>query len=294
VPIKAILLALLVIAIWGANIVAIRAGVLELEPLTFLALRFSLTALAFLPFVKWPGWKMASIIAQVGILMGVLHQGFLYAGLPLLDAGTMSILLQIQVIFVTLIGWLFLGETIRWRTWTGIGLGLAGVVVLLGGPTLEGDLTGFIFGLLSAVFIALCYVRMKALQGVHPLTFIAGMNVSAALPMLVISYAAAPDSWHTLPAHDWGLLAPILAVQVVVLSSTHIIWQKLLADNPVSLVVPWTLLMPVFGVGFAALFLGDPITLPIILGGVLTIAGVGIITIRRIQKGVPPAPEPLE
>jgi O-acetylserine/cysteine efflux transporter len=132
------------------------------------------------------------------------------------------------------------------------------------------------------------------LQGVHPLTFIAGMNLSSALPMLVISYIAAPESWHNLQDHNWTMLGSILAVQVVVLSMTHMIWQKLLADNPVSMVVPWTLLMPVFGVGFATLFLGDPITLPIILGGLLTIAGVGIITIRRIQKGVPPAPEPLE
>lgn len=293
-PIKATLLALLVIAIWGANIVAIRAGVLEMEPLTLLALRFSLTALVFLPFARWPGAKMAFIIFQVGLLMGVLHQGFLYPGLALLDAGTMSIILQTQVIFVTLLGWLFLGETIRWRTWTGIILGLAGVAVLVGGPSLHIDLTGLIYALLSSLFIAVCYVRMKALQNVHPLTFIAGMNLSSAIPMLGISYFVAPDSWHHMPDHDWSLLGWIVAFQVLVISLTHMVWQKLLANNPVSQVVPLTLLSPVFGVGFAALFLGDPITMPIVIGGLLTLAGVGIITVRRIQKKMPPAPEPQE
>lgn len=293
-PVKASLLALLVVAIWGANVVAIRAGVLEMAPLTFLSLRFSLTALAFLPFIRWPGKKMALTIMQVGVLMGVLHHGLLYAGLPLIDAGTMSIILQMQVVFTALLGWLFLSETIGWRTWTGIALGIAGIAVLLGGPTLEGEVMGFVYGLVSTFFIALCYIRMKALRGVHPLTFIAGMNLSSALPMLLISYGVNPQSWHIMADYDWTLLGGILAIQVTVLAGTHIIWQKLLADNPVSMVAPWTLLMPVFGIGFGAVLLGESITWPMIIGGLLTIAGVGIITLRRIQKGVEPAAEQLD
>lgn len=283
---KTAALCLFVIAIWGANIVAIRAGVQEMAPLTFLALRFSLTALAFIPFIQWPGIRQAWIVCQVGLLMGVLHQGFLYAGMPYLDAGTMSILLQAQVIIVTLIGWLFLKETIGWRTWAGIALGLAGIMVLFGGPSLTGQTIGFVYGFLSAFFIALCYVRMKALKDVKPLTFIALMNISSALPMLAISYGVSPESWHSLPAYNWHMLGGILAIQVFILSATHIVWQKLLATHPVSQIAPWTLLMPVFGAGFAWPLLGEPITVPMMIGGLLTIAGVGIITLRRIQKGV--------
>ncbi len=283
---KAIALCLLVVAIWGANVVMIRAGVQEMEPLTLLAIRFTLTALVFAPFIQWPGREQATLIFQIGILMGVLHQGFLYGGLAYVDAGTMSILLQAQVIIITLIGWLFLKETIRWRTWTGISLGIAGIVVLLGGPTLTAEGTlGFIYGILSAFFIAVCYVRMKSLKNVKPLTFLALMNMSSCLPMLVISYAASPQSWSGLIDHNWTLLGSILAIQVVFLSMTHVFWQKLLADHPVSQVAPWTLLMPVFGVVFAYFLLGEPITGPMVLGGLLTVAGVGIITVRRIQKG---------
>ncbi len=284
---KAIALCLLVVAIWGGNVVMIRAGVAEMEPLTLLAIRFSLTALVFLPFVQWPGRQQAWIIFQVGILMGVLHQGFLYGGLAYVDAGTMSILLQAQVIIITLIGWLFLKETIRWRTWTGIALGIAGIVVLLGGPTLSPEgIQGFIYGILSAFFISLCYVRMKAINNVKPLTFLALMNLSSCVPMLFISYFMAPHSWENLIDHNWYLLGSILAVQVIFLSMTHVFWQKLLAQYPVSQVAPWTLLMPVFGVIFAYLFIGEAITMPMIIGGILTVAGVGIITVRRIQKGI--------
>lgn len=292
---KSLILCLLVVVIWGVNVVMIRASVAEIAPLTLLAIRFALTALVFAPFIQWPGHQQAWIIFQVGILMGVLHQGFLYGGLAYVDAGTMSILLQAQVIIVTLIGWLFLKETIRWRTWTGIALGIAGIVVLLGGPTLSaGGTLGFLYGILSALFIAVCYVRMKAIHNVKPLTFLALMNISSSLPMLMISYVASPDSWHTLSDHNWHLLGGILGIQVVFLSMTHVVWQKLLAQYPVSQVAPWTLLMPVFGVIFAYLLLGEPITWPMVAGGLLTIAGVGIITVRRIQKGVPLPAESLD
>lgn len=290
----AVFLCLLVIAIWGAHVVLIRAGVQEMEPLTLLALRFVLTGLVFLPFLRWPGRQQAWIMCQVGLLMGLLHQGFLYAGLNYLDAGTMSILLQAQVIIVTLIGWLFLKETIGWRTWTGIALGIAGIVVLFGGPSLGGGWLGFSYGMLSALFVALCYVRMKALRDVQPLTFLALMNLFPAIPMLLVSYIVSPDSWQRMGDYNWVLLGGILTIQVTVLSATHVIWQKLLARYPVSQVSPWTLLMPVFGVFFAWLLLGEPVTLPMIIGGLLTIAGVGIITLRRIQKGAPVPPEPID
>jgi O-acetylserine/cysteine efflux transporter len=291
---KTIALCLFVVAVWGANVVAIRAGVQEMESLTFLAIRFACTSLIFLPFIRWPGRRQAWIMVQIGILMGVLHQGFLYAGLEHTDAGTMSILLQAQVLLVTLIGWLFLKETIGWRTWTGILLGVAGIAILFGGPSLAGDPRGFIYGLLSALFIAICYVRMKALNSAHPLTFIAIINLSAALPMLLISWLSSPESWQTITDYNWVLLGSILSIQVFVLSTTHVIWQRLLVTHPVSQITPWTLLMPIFGVVFAYLLLGEEISLQMIIGGALTISGVGIVMLRRIQKGNSLPVEPID
>lgn len=293
-PVKSALLALFVIAIWGANIVAIRAGVLELAPLTFLTLRYGLTALTFLPFMRWPGREQALIICQIGLLMGMLHQGCLYAGLEYLEAGTMAIVLQAQVILNTLLGWLFLKEVIGWRTWAGIACGLSGIIILFGGPDLSAEAIGLVLGLLSAFFVAISNMRMKALKTVHPLTFIALMNLSTALPILPISYALETDVWHHLAQYNWSLLGGILAIQVFVLSATHVFWQRLLAAHPVSQVVPWTLLMPVFGAGFAWLLLDEPITITMMAGGVLTIAGVGIIMIRRIQKGAPLASDTID
>lgn len=53
---------------------------------------------------------------------------------------------------------------------------------------------------------------------------------------------------------------------------------------PVSQIIPLTLIIPVFAVIVAVIALGEQLTLSILLGGGLTIAGVGVITLRNIQK----------
>lgn len=283
--IRTSLILLVVVAIWGLNVVTIRAGAVEMAPVTFLTLRFSLTSLLFLPFIRWPGRRNFRVLFEVGFWMCVVHQGLMYIAMPMIHAGTMSILLQMQVIFATLIGVFFLKETIGWRSWAGIIMGFIGVAILMGGPSTEGRLLGFAIGIISAFFVALSYVRMKALEDIHPPTFIGLINLLSVPFVFVLSLFMDADSWNHLDTVDWELIAPILLFQSTVISTTHIIWQKLLTQNPVSQVVPWVLLMPVFAVLFAALWLGDPITLPVVAGGTLTIAGVGIVTLRRIQKG---------
>ena len=282
---KAILLTLLVVIIWGSNFIFIKIGVSELQPLALLSLRFLLAGLIFLPFMKWPGLKKALTISSIGVLMGLLHQGFLYAGLTYVPAGMMSILLQSQVILVTLIGWIFLKEDIGWRTWVGIALGICGIIILVGGDNLNGSITGIIYGLLSAFFIAVTYIIMKRLDKVNPFTYIALIHLPVAPIIFASSIILEGTEWITnINELNWNVIGVVLIYQAVILSFSHIIWQKLLVRYPVSEIVPWTLLLPLFAVAIAAPILEEPITLSIISGGILTILGVGIITFRKIQK----------
>ena len=64
-------------------------------------------------------------------------------------------------------------------------------------------------------------------------------------------------------------------------------WQKLLAVNPVGTIVPFALLIPVFGVAASVLAFGDTITPELLIGGGITLAGVSIITARRLKKHQP-------
>jgi len=287
---KNIALVLLVIFIWGSNFVAIKVGVTAIEPLVLLAMRFTLAGLLFIPFMKWPGWEKARLIMLVGLLMGPLHQGLLYVSLTYLPAGVTSIIMKSNVIMVTLIGWLFLKEKVGWRTWAGIFVGLAGVVVIFSEALFSGEgfsapPIGYVLAFLSAFFIALTYVAQKKLDVVHAPTYIALMSLPVAPFIMLSSLVVEGTDWmHDLAAIDWQTVGFIVFYQGIILSFSHMLWQKLLVQMPISQIIPWTLLIPVVAVGSAVVLLDEALTRYIIIGGALTISGVGIVTARKIKR----------
>lgn len=292
-PLRDIVLALLVIAIWAGNVIAIKLSVEELAPLTALALRFGLTALVFLPFVRGVSGVIWRKLAEIALLMGLAHQGLLFIAMTYLPAGITSILLQTQVIFAALIGIFIFHEQTGWRTWTGILLGIAGVAVMVGAgrqDTGPGFMTGFAVIILSTIALAFAYMRLKQLPPVRPATFLFGMNGLAFPPVLAASFAMAPQGWHALPDADWALLAAVFAFQIIPVGLSHILWQRLLARNPISLVTPFALLLPVLGVALAVTMLGESLTPEMAAGGLVTMTGVAIIVLRRGARNRKPAP----
>lgn len=280
-----ILLALLVVMIWAANVIAIKLIVTETAPLTALTLRFALTGLLFLPFFRWPGWPTIRILFQIALFMSVIHQGLLVIGMSYVPASIASIVLQSQVIFSALIGWIAFGERIRWKTWTGIAVGIVGIAIMLGGRTSGGELAGYAILLVSSFSLGFAYMRMKQLPPTPPMTFICAMNGLAVPFVFTGSMALDASSWGRLPDADWLVIGCILAFQVAFVGTTHIVWQKLLARNAMSAVIPFSLLLPVFSVALSILCLGEVLTLRMVIGGCVTMGGVAIIVVRRIQKG---------
>lgn len=277
---------LAVLIIWAGNVIAIKLAVTELPPLTAATLRFVAAGLVFLPFIRRTDKKTLWTIFQISFLMNVLHIGTLFIALRMLDAASVSILLQTQVVFATILGLFFFKEKIRWRTWAGIGLATLGLVIMLGEPDLARHPQGVAIMLFSTIALAFSYVKMKHLQSVHAATYVCLMCLFAVPFSFAASLAFEPGSWQAVPAADWSVFGPVLAYQAVIVSLTHIFWQRLMHKGDVGKMSAFTLLIPVFAIFMSVLFLGEHIALPMVIGGAVTMAGVGIITRRRIQKGI--------
>lgn len=278
------LLTLLVILIWGAHFQVIKAGVEQVGPLVSLALRFGITTLIFIPFMKWPGWPAFKKIAEIGILMGILHQGLLFVASDSLDSASTAVLVQSQTIFAVILGWLILGEGFKWRTSLGLLLGGAGLVVMLGVPDVADHPQAFAMVIVSAFVLALSYIRMRQLSHVNPMTFIAILNgVSFPLALAASFVMEGTDAWHHVPDADWHVLAFVLAYQSLLVAFSHILWQRLLARNEVARVTCFTLLTPVIAITIAVLFFGTALTWQLLLGAGLVVGGLGIVVIRRVQ-----------
>jgi O-acetylserine/cysteine efflux transporter len=59
------------------------------------------------------------------------------------------------------------------------------------------------------------------------------------------------------------------------------VWYRMMRNFPVNQVMPFTLLIPLFGVLSGILFLDEPLTWFMLIGGAATLAGVAICVIRR-------------
>lgn len=275
-----------VLVLWAGNVIAIKMAVTELPPLTAAAMRFAAATLVFLPFLQVPSKKTLWIIFQISFLMNVCHIGTLFIALKMLDATSTSILLQTQVVFATILGALFFKETIRWRTWTGIGLAAAGLVVMLGTPDLAQHPQAVLIMLFSTLTLAFGYVKMKHLQSVHAPTYICLMCAFAVPFLFFASLVFEPQSYALLPDVHWEKMGPVLVFQSVVVSLTHIVWQRLMHKGDVGKITSFTLLIPFFTLVLSYFILGETLDPAMVTGGLITMLGVGIITLRRVQKGI--------
>ncbi|MBK8161137.1 MAG: EamA family transporter [Rhodospirillaceae bacterium] len=101
--------------------------------------------------------------------------------------------------------------------------------------------------------------------------------------MLALSFATEDGQLAAVSAAGlagWGAMA----YQVLIVTALcYGIWYAMMSRYPVSLVMPFTLLEPIFGATTAVLLLGEGWDWRMVAGALLTMAGLAIIIIRRPQ-----------
>ena len=105
-----ILLALVIVAIWGVNFAIIKLGLRQVSPLALGVARFLLAAFPWVFFVPRPNVPLR-MIAAYGFLIFALQFGFLFTGMKVgMSAGLASLILQLQVFFTIGLSVVVLGE----------------------------------------------------------------------------------------------------------------------------------------------------------------------------------------
>lgn len=129
---------LLFVVVWATGFIVARLVAPHVDPLSFVAYRFVLSALAFagialLARAPWPrgvhGWRDAMV---AGVLMQGCYVGSVFwavrHGLP---AGITALVTGLQPLLTALLAFPLLGERVGWRRWAGIALGFAGALLVL-------------------------------------------------------------------------------------------------------------------------------------------------------------------
>jgi len=274
--------------LWGANFAVAKFGLDSFSPIFFVALRFSLVAVLLVFVVGLPKPAMLKRLLPLSITMGVMHFTLMFLGMAELDAATSSIAIQLQTPFAAIMAAFFLGETLGWRRIVGMVTAFAGVMLIAGEPRFSDDPWPLLAVVGAAFAWALGNIQVKALgDEIDAVTLNGWIAILAAPQLLIASWLIEGPQWQNIPDATWISWAALLFQAVVIAIFTYWIWYNMMRRYPVNLVIPFTLLLPMIGVAAGALLRDETVTWQMIVGGLATVAGVGIIVLRRPAVAAP-------
>ena len=291
-----VLLAVLVVAIWGTNFVVIKAALATLPPLLFAALRF---ALAFVPaalFVARPNipWR---ILAAFGLLIGAGQFGLMFIAMRAdITPGLASLVIQTQVFFTIGLAMVFNRERLKRLQLIALALAAVGLMVI----AWHTDAATTPLGLALVLAAALCWAGgntvVQRAGKVPVLGFMVWSSLFAVPPLIGLSWwVEGPAAIANGLAHaGWGTWAAVLWQSLGNTLFGYGAWAWLMARYPAATVSPMALLVPVFGIGASAWLLSEALPIWKLGAAALVIGGLAINLLwPTSQAGAGPLPSGL-
>ncbi|MEU7881990.1 EamA family transporter [Microbispora bryophytorum] len=268
-------LAVALAAVWGVNFVVMQTGLKHYPPLTYAALRFLLAAFPAVlvaggPRVPWR-WVVAT-----GASLGVAQYGLLLLGMRAgMPAGLTSLVLQVQAVFTALFATALLGERLGPRRIAGMAVAFGGLGLIAAGVAVKSGAIPFGAFLLcvgAAAGWGLGNVATRKAAPPDSLRFMVWVSAVSAPPLLVLSLVTeGPSSLTSFTAEGVGA---VLYTAFLSTLGGFAVWGWLLTRYDASVVAPYSLLVPVFGIASAALFTGEPVSPLTVAAGALILAGL--------------------
>lgn len=285
--------ALVVVLIWGTNFIAMKTALRELTPFQLGAGRYLLAVLPLIVLVRPPklAWRF---VALYGLLQGVGQFGLLFLALKIgMSAALASVLLQTQVFFTALLGFVLLRErgspALLWgMALAALGIGCFALNYLAGGAA-SGPAattpTGFALVLLSAAMWAGSNIVVRRAQkhSAHfdVLPFMVWSSLVPIVPFVLLSLlfddAATRAVWRApaaLSVATWVSLAYLGWCATIL---AYALWTALLKRHPANKVAPFSLAVPVVGISSGMIVLGDVITPWQWAGTALVVASLAMV-----------------
>ncbi len=254
-----LLLGLAVVAVWGTNFVVIKLGLQQLPPLLFAALRFALAAVPAIFLLRRPkvAWRN---IAAYGVLIGAGQFGLLFMAMRAdITPGLASLVIQMQVFFTVGLAMLLTGDRPQRFQWVATAIAASGIAVI----ALNSDGSATPLGLLMISFAALSWaagnIVGRAAGQVDMLAYVAWSSLFAVPPLAALSFML--EGWprisEGLTSAGWSTWAVVAWQSWGNTIFGYGAWAWLLSRYAAASVTPLALLVPVFGMGASAWWLGE-------------------------------------
>ena len=207
------------------------------------------------------------------------------SAMVLIPMSLLASILQATPLFVTLGAAILLGEKVGWRRWSAIFIGFLGVIIILQ-PGYGSFQLASLLGLAAVLCLALRDVVTRDMATEIPTLTV---TFYACLAMGSAGFIAYP--FFGPPIMPTKYEAIILICAAIIGLTGYFLLVLATRKGDVSVIAPFRYSRLLFSLGLASLILGEKLTLPILLGGLLVVSS-GIYTFGRerrlvkIQKSV--------
>ena len=269
-------------AMWGASYLFMRYAVPHLGAVPMIELRVLIAGLALAAFVYATGgaigwarhWPAYLFVGAVGLAAPFV---LIAQALTVIDASTGAILNALAPLWATLVAAIWIRDPITPAKMAGIALCLAGTAVLVGWtpkPVTGAELAAASMSVAATAIYGYTIVFTKVkLKGASPMATSAATLLFAALALLPLTPMTLRDP-AAVPAMAW---LAVLGLAIVSTTVAFILYYRLIADVGPVKAITVTLLVPVFGMVWGVIFLGEPVTPGRLAGCAVILAGCALI-----------------
>ncbi|MFO1322888.1 MAG: DMT family transporter [Burkholderiales bacterium] len=283
-PMRSAALLVILAALWGGSFVFMRVAVPALSAIPLAFVRVLLAAMALLAFAfaqrRIPDFRARwREFAVVGIVNSALPFALFSYAAQHVPVSTSAILNATSPFFGAIAAAIWLGEPLTARKVAGMALGFAGVTVLAGWHP-EAMTREVGLAIAACLAASICYAlggtfAKRRLGDVPSFSIATASQVAAAIALLpALPFTTVPGPVTA------AVVANVVALALASTAIAYLIYFKLIADVGPSRALTVTFLIPLFGVVWGRLFLGEAVTASMLAGGALIVVGT-IVTLRR-------------
>jgi probable blue pigment (indigoidine) exporter len=280
--------------LWASGHTAGKIALRELEAAQLAVLRPGSAWLVLLILVLMTGraWqpldelrRSPRLLIALGLLGYAGAGGSTVLALSLLPAGITSLLTSTSPLVLVFGTALVTRRAIRPLEMLGAAIGFGGVFILSGIESVTELSPNAWLGVPLAIGSAVCWAGYTALAGrLGARDALVTTAVTSGVGTLAVSLIALPtQDWSrilTLSPMTW--LATLWAGGMAI-GFAYVVWSLALRRLPPSAVLPFNYTTPVFSLIIAWLILGEPLTLPIVIGALAVVGGVVLSQAENVR-----------
>jgi drug/metabolite transporter (DMT)-like permease len=285
-------------AIWGLSYVFIRVASPLFGPALLVGLRVAIASGATALYIGATGqWRTAfpsfRTKGRQYFVMGLINAAIPFTLISVselvLDASYASILNATTPVFSALATAAWMGRPLTARVAGGIAIGIAGVAIAVGGAPFT--LSPLVLGAVALSLIASASYGVGAFYAhrhtldVAPVTASFGQTLAATVLILPFAAAEAPTAHWTLPGTE-----SLLGLALLSTFFAYLLYFRILQKAGPTETVTVTFLIPIFGVFWGHVLLGEPIGIATVVGLAVVLIGIALITGYRLRVASAPAP----